>query len=53
MTEFNERDLIAVMAMLGMIIRTPSDEWTDEYIVGSAYDLANLMMEERNATTSD
>ena len=47
MNDLNVRDLFAMMAMVGMIIRTPSDEWADDYVVGSAYELANAMMEEK------
>jgi|688.fasta_scaffold2183298_2 hypothetical protein len=47
MEEFNERDLFAALAMVGMIIRTPSGEWADDYVVGSAYELADAMMKEK------
>ena len=36
-----------MVALVGMIIRTPSDEWADDYVVDSAYELANAMMEEK------
>jgi hypothetical protein len=47
MNDFNARDLFAGLAMVGMINRTPSNEWSDDYVVKSAYDIADAMLAEK------
>lgn len=47
MDDFNARDLFAGLAMVGLIVRTKSDEWSDEYVVGSAYEIADAMLKEK------
>lgn len=47
MDDLNVRDLFAMLAMVGMIIKTPSGEWSDDYVVGSAYDMADAMIKEK------
>ena len=47
MDEFDMRDLFAGLALVGMIIRTPGGEWSDSYVVESAYELADAMLEAR------
>jgi hypothetical protein len=47
MEEFNERDLFAGLAMVGLIIRTPSGEWSDDYVASSAYEIADAMLKTR------
>ena len=48
MDEFDMRDLFAGLALVGMIIRTPDEEWSDKYVVESAYELADAMLEARD-----
>lgn len=47
MDELEVRDLFAMFALAGLIIRTKSDEWSDEYVVGSAYEIADAMLKAR------
>lgn len=47
MDEFDMRDLFAGLALVGMIIRTPDREWSDKFVVESAYELADAMLEAR------
>jgi hypothetical protein len=47
MEDFNARDLFAGLAMIGLIIRTKSDEWSDDHVVGSAYEIADAMLNEK------
>lgn len=46
------RDLFAAFAMAGMLAN-PSEEMEDEDVAESAYALADLMVEERDAEDED
>jgi hypothetical protein len=45
--DFNSRDLFAGLALVGMIIKTNAADWSDSYVVESAYELADAMLEAR------
>jgi len=45
--DFTPRDIFAGLALVGMIIRTNDKEWSDSYVVESAYELADAMLEAR------
>jgi hypothetical protein len=47
MDEFDMRDLFAGLALVGMIVRTSDEQWRDRFIVESAYELADAMLEAR------
>lgn len=47
MEELEVRDLFAMFALTGLIIRTKSGEWSDDYVVDSAYELADAMLKAR------